>query len=70
LIDPSTGRPVDNGVVAVTAVTGEAWWAEALTKLLFVAGPGALDTLYGGHAVVVTADGARHASPGLAATLR
>jgi thiamine biosynthesis lipoprotein ApbE len=56
--------------VAVTVVAGEAWWAEALTKALFLAGPPGLDELEGVHAVVVTADGARHATPHLAGTLR
>ena len=39
LIDPATGRPAQTDVVAVTVVAGEAWWAEALTKALFLAGP-------------------------------
>jgi thiamine biosynthesis lipoprotein len=39
LIDPATGRPSDSGAVAATAVAGEAWWAEALAKAAFVAGP-------------------------------
>jgi FAD:protein FMN transferase len=70
IIDPSTGRPADSDVVAVTVVAGEAWWAEALTKSLFLAGPGGLAELDGVHAVVVTAGGARHATPDLEATLR
>jgi thiamine biosynthesis lipoprotein len=70
LIDPSTGRPVDTDSVAVTVVAGEAWWAEALTKALFVAGPDGLDDIDGVQAVVVTADGTRHATPDLEATLR
>ena len=70
LIDPTTGRPAHTDVVAVTVVAGEAWWAEALTKALFLTGPGAMDDLDDVHAVVVTADGARHATPGLEAMLR
>lgn len=70
LIDPSTGRPADTDTVAVTVVAGEAWWAEALTKALFLTGPDGLSDLDGVHAVVVTADGARHATPDLEATLR
>jgi thiamine biosynthesis lipoprotein len=70
LIDPTTGRPAHSDVVAVTVVAGEAWWAEALTKALFLAGPAGLDQFGDIHAVVVTADGARHATPDLEATLR
>jgi len=38
LLDPSTGRHLGGDVDAVTVVAGEAWWAEALTKAVFVAG--------------------------------
>jgi thiamine biosynthesis lipoprotein len=70
LIDPATGRPARTDVVAVTVVAGEAWWAEALTKALFLAGPAGLHELGDLHAVLVTADGARHATGDLRATLR
>lgn len=70
LIDPRTGHPVDSDVVAVTVVAGEAWWAEALTKFLFLAGPAGLQEMSDIHAVVVTADGTRHATPDLEGTLR
>lgn len=70
LIDPRTGRPARTDVVAVTVVAAEAWWAEALAKALFLAGPVGLDEIDDIHAVVVTADGARHATPDLKATLR
>jgi thiamine biosynthesis lipoprotein len=70
LVDPRTGRPVGTDVVAVTVVAGEAWWAEALTKLLVIDGPLALASLEGAHGIVVTADGTRHASPELESTLR
>jgi thiamine biosynthesis lipoprotein len=70
LIDPTTGRPARTDVVAVTVVAGEAWWAEALTKALFLAGPGGLYEIDDVHAVVVTADGVRHATPDLESTLR
>jgi thiamine biosynthesis lipoprotein len=70
LIDPATGRPAATDVVAVTVVAGEAWWAEALTKSLFLAGPAGLREIDDLHAVVVTADGVRHATPDLEATLR
>jgi thiamine biosynthesis lipoprotein len=70
LIDPTTGRPAHTDVVAVTVVAGEAWWAEALTKALFLTGPAVLDERDDIHAVVVTADGARHATRDLEPTLR
>jgi thiamine biosynthesis lipoprotein len=70
LIDPATGRPAQTDVVAVTVVTSQAWWAEALTKALFLAGPAGLDEFGDIHAVVVTADGTRYATPALTATLR
>jgi thiamine biosynthesis lipoprotein len=70
LIDPASGRPAETDVVAVTVVAGEAWWAEALTKALFLSGPGGLHELGDVHAVVVTAGGARHATAVLEATLR
>jgi thiamine biosynthesis lipoprotein len=70
LIDPATGAPVVTDVVAVTVVAGEAWWAEALAKAVFLTGPNALTQLADIHAVVVTADGVRHATADLQATLR
>ena len=38
IIDPRTGQPTDNDLVAVTTVAAEAWWAEAASKSVFVAG--------------------------------
>jgi thiamine biosynthesis lipoprotein len=70
LIDPTTGRPADTAVVAVTVVAAEAWWAEVLTKQLFLTGPSGLGDLDRAHAVVVTDDGRRHASPDLEGSLR
>ena len=70
LIDPATGRPAITDVVAVTVVAAEAWWAEAVTKALFLTGAPGLDELEDVHAVVVTEDGTRHATAGLRATLR
>jgi thiamine biosynthesis lipoprotein len=70
LIDPATGCPAETDVVAVTTVAGEAWWAEVLTKALFLAGPAGLHEMPDVHAVVVTADGTRYATADLEATLR
>lgn len=70
LIDPRVGRPAQGPVVAVTAVTSVAWWAEALTKTLLLRGPDAIDSLDGAHAVAVLADGTRRSTSGLRGTLR
>jgi thiamine biosynthesis lipoprotein len=39
LIDPASGLPIDNGLVAVTVIGARAAQAEILTKVAFVAGP-------------------------------
>lgn len=70
LIDPFTGEPADTDVYSVTVVAGEAWWAEALTKSLYLLGPDGLASLENAHAVIVTADGTRHASDGIRGALR
>ena len=67
LIDPATGRPAATGVVAATVVADQAWRAEALTKLLVLAGPGELRRHDDVHAVVVTADSASLCSEACAA---
>ena len=36
LIDPSTGSPTRGRFATVTAVTGEAWWAEVVAKAVLV----------------------------------
>lgn len=70
LIDPTTGRPASGATVAVSVVADRAWRAEALTKALYLGGPDDLDRYPDAHAIVVTADGRRHANPALEATLR
>jgi thiamine biosynthesis lipoprotein len=70
LIDPATGRPADTPTVAVTVVADRAWRAEALAKAFFLGRLDDLDRHPDVHAIVVTADGQRHATPALAATLR
>lgn len=70
LIDPSTGRPGDAGLVAVTVVAGEAAWAEVAAKAAFLAGPvdGArIVTDLGAEALLVTTTGEVHRTPGFAA---
>jgi thiamine biosynthesis lipoprotein len=70
LIDPSTGHPAETDVHSVTVVAGEAWWAEALTTSLYLLGPSGLASLDDAHAVVVMADGTRHATAGIREALR
>ena len=41
LVDPARGTPIESEVVAVTVLAGQAWWAEAMAKVLFAAGPAA-----------------------------
>jgi thiamine biosynthesis lipoprotein ApbE len=38
LLDPVTGRPADTDVDLVSAVAGDAWWAEAAATALIAAG--------------------------------
>lgn len=70
LIDPTTGQPADTDVHSVSVVAGEAWWAEVLTKSLYLLGPTGLGALTGAHAVIVTADGTRHSTHGIRGALR
>jgi len=55
LIDPATGRPTTTRIVAATVIAGEAWWAEALTKVLFVTG--SLDIIDNASAIIVNEAG-------------
>ena len=60
LIDPRTGAPIDTDIVTVSVVAGEAWWAEALAKMVFVLGVDAgRDHLesFGVHGLIFLADG-------------
>ena len=66
LIDPHTGQPVHTDVVAVTVVAGEAWWAEALTKSLFLLGPDGLSSIGDAHTVRGDQDGVSVADRGQA----
>ena len=66
LIDPRTGEPIDNDIVSVSVATARGWQADVLTKAIFVAGvrdglelADALDAA----ALIMTADGVRHANP-------
>jgi thiamine biosynthesis lipoprotein len=66
LIDPRTGEPVSTDVISATVVAGLAWWAEACTKSLMVAGAErGLSSLSEASAIVVLADGSWQATPDL-----
>jgi thiamine biosynthesis lipoprotein len=68
LVDPATGRPAQAGIAAVTVVAGEAWWAQAIAKAAFVAGPEAGVALMARHGVtglVVRDTGEILEAPGL-----
>jgi thiamine biosynthesis lipoprotein len=59
IVDPRTGRPVNSDVVAVTAIAAEAWWAEVMTKSLFVSCGRDRSAVTGGAAMVWFRDGSR-----------
>ncbi len=63
LVDPSTGSPIDNDLVAVTVVASQGWWAEALTKQVYVHGiAGLRSDLRGARAFAIDVDGGYHDS--------
>ena len=68
LIDPRTGQPADTGILQVTVVADEAWWAEILAKAAYLAGlPDALEVVagLGAHALAVDQDGRLQVTGGL-----
>ena len=67
LIDPRAGRPASGTRVAVTAVAGEAWWAEVVCKAVFLDPAGVeAGTRYGARVVIVEGDGTIACDPALA----
>jgi FAD:protein FMN transferase len=66
LIDPRTGHPASGTRLAVTAVAGEAWWAEVVCKAVFL-DPGGVEsgTRYGARVVIVEGDGSVACDPAL-----
>ena len=42
LLDPVTGEPADDGLVAVTVAAADPAWAEVWSKVLYLAGRGAI----------------------------
>jgi thiamine biosynthesis lipoprotein len=69
IIDPTTGTPTENDVAAVTVFAAEAWWAEALTKSIAVAGASTPPDLGDAAAVVIARGGAVRTTPGLSQVL-
>jgi thiamine biosynthesis lipoprotein len=70
LLDPHTCRPTGTGIAAATVCARAGWWAEALTKQLFVEGPDAIEAaLQRAPSIVVTADRNVRVSPGLEGAL-
>lgn len=59
LLDPATGRPADRPWTQVSVVTGSAWWAEVLTKVVFLDGELPADDTATGRAaaLVLLTDG-------------
>jgi thiamine biosynthesis lipoprotein len=63
LLDPRTRMPLQSSLLSVTVVATEGWWAEALTKAVFVRGLALLDEgLPGAHGIVVDTSGQVHTS--------
>lgn len=68
LVDPTTGIPAEGGLVSVTVIAGETWWAEVLAKAAFVAGPvagAAIVQRAGATGLLIRADGGVERLPGL-----
>jgi thiamine biosynthesis lipoprotein len=68
LIDPRTGQPAHTGLLQVTVVAGEAWWAEVVAKAAYLAGaPAVLEAAagLGAEALVVDLDGSVRPTAGL-----
>lgn len=68
ILDPDTGRPCDNGLLAVSVVGSSSAQCDALSTACFVLGPDRglelVDSLDGVYAVFVTDDYAMHPSEG------
>ncbi len=63
LIDPRTGRPGGEGILAVTVISVDPAWAEVQSKTLFLRGQsGIVEAARGLAAIWVTDDGSLHVS--------
>lgn len=71
ILDPSTARPVDNGVLSVTVFTDDGVYADALSTALFVMGRDAAISYRAAHPdfslILLTDDGALYLSDDIAA---
>ena len=69
ILDPSTGYPVDNGLVSVTVVSDEGKYCDALSTALFVMGKDAAIEYWRNHTdfdfILVTEDGEISITPGI-----
>jgi thiamine biosynthesis lipoprotein len=67
LMDPRTGAPTATSIVQVSIVAGAGWWAEALTKAVYIGGPSAVVELLASTSatgLVLMDDGTSTAFPG------
>lgn len=63
LVDPRTGAPARSGLAGTTVIAARGWWAEAMAKCAFLAGPRAGAALLEAHALsgyLVSDDGHVH----------
>jgi thiamine biosynthesis lipoprotein len=66
LVDPTSGRSANGTHATVTAVTGDAWWAEVVAKTVLVGDLAVhAGARFGAHVVTIAADGAVAADPAL-----
>ena len=74
IIDPKTGRPVDNGILSVTVVSESGLRADALSTALFVMGVDKAMDFYRESrdfdCVILTADRRAYVSKGVADSFR
>ena len=70
ILDPTTARPVDNGVLSVTVICGEGVRADAMSTALFVMGADGAADYYRAHGgfdcVILTGDGELYITEGIA----
>lgn len=68
LLDPATGRPIENGLLSVTIIADQSMDADALSTAVFALGleegMALLDSLDGVYGILVTEDLALHCSAG------
>ncbi len=51
LIDPMTGLPTANDLIAVTVIADRLWWAEVIAKVALISGSGEAEAVLRGHNV-------------------